>query len=391
MTLLTLASRQVWPQILAVLHYRPTRLVLLHSREENESAGPACRLRTLLTRQRLLPEGAVELVPAPHDDYGRAIDALADTAERRLLDDSNCRVNLTGGNKLMALAAFEWCRLAGVPCFYLERDLRVFTFQPGNTDLLPLPDFKLDPHLAGGLEPLALLECQLGGAEVVGAGQRLTLNQQGRSLSEEEWKQSLAAGEDARRFLTWDVPELKQNPGFALEYATAAALLRLGVPVVQRSVRLAPKVLRGSGRTEGEIDLVFNWSGKLWVVDCKDRLPAESRVGRLRAEIGRHTASGQHLEELLIRIEDELRERELHPLKEDLLAVAETAGLLGQAICVRRTPLPPEAADFARSRNLHVVLKDRLTAGLRLCLFPDEPASLDQLRSLARARTRAVA
>lgn len=291
----------------------------------------------------------------------------------------------------MALAAAEWCRLAGTPCFYLERDLRVFPFLPRGTDLLPQESFQLDPHLARVIEPLALLRCQLGTAEVTGAGQRLTLNQRGRDLPESEINPLLRKDEDFRKFLDWDVPEREDELGFALEFATAVALLKLGVPVVQRSVRLVPKVLRGSGREEGELDLVFNWAGKLWVVDCKNRRSAQSKVDQLRTEILRQLTPDQRLTNLLDKLADELRERDLHPLKEDLLAVAEVGGLLGRAICIRLSPLPLQAAEFARSRKLSVVLKERLLSELRLILFPNEPASLDQLRTLAAARTAATA
>lgn len=189
----------------------------------------------------------------------------------------------------------------------------------------------------------------------------------------------------------------KTNAGYgwfaevALEYATAFALLKMGVPAVQRSICLAPRVIRGSGREEGELDLVFNWAGKLWVVDCKDRHAAESRVEQVRTEILREINPGPRLADLLHRIEDELRERDLHPLKEDLLAVAEVGGLLGQAVCVRRTPLPIQAQEFADSRRIAVVMKDQLLPQLRSLLYPNEPASLAQLQALARARTAARA
>ncbi len=393
MTLLSLASKQIWPQVLGFLHLnpRPDRLVLLHTDEEAESAGPARRLKEFFASQRLLPEAAVELVRVPHDHFGNFVEAFANTAERLELDELNCRVHLTGGNKLMALAAAEWCRLAGAPCFYLERDLRVFPFLPRGTDLLPQESFQLDAHLARDVDPLALLRCQLGAAEVVGTGQRLTLNDRGRKLSEKEFGPLLRKDQDFRKFLAWDVRESETLPGFALEFATAAALLKLGVPVVQRSVRLVPKVLRGSGREEGELDLVFNWGGKLWVVDCKDRNSAENKVEKLRTEILRQMTPDRRLTELLDKLGEELRQRDLHPLKEDLLVVAEVGGLLGRAICVRRTPLPLEAAEFARSRKVPVALKDRLISDLRTILFPNEPASLDQLRSLAAARTGATA
>jgi hypothetical protein len=53
--------------------------------------------------------------------------------------------------------------------------------------------------------------------------------------------------------------------------------------------------------------------------------------------------------------------------------------------------LPLQAAEFAQSRKVPVVLKDRLISDLRPILFPNEPASLDQLRALATARTRPTA
>lgn len=390
MTLLSLASKQIWPQVLGFLQLqpKPDHLVLFHTTEDIESAGPARRLKSLFASQNLLPELSVELVPVAHDRFGEIVETIATTAERLELDDSNCRLNLTGGNKLMALAAAEWCRLAGVPCFYLERDCRVFPFLPRGTDLLPQEPYQLDPHLARDLEPLELLRCQLGGAKVAGTGQRLVLNERGRRMAIPEVASILARNEDVQEYLQADTTEDHMQPGHGLEFATAFVLLKLGVPVVQRSVRLTPKVLRGSGLEEGELDLVFNWSGKLWVVDCKDRRSAESRINQLRHEIHRQGKPEPRLEELTARLADELRERDLHPLKEDLLAVTEVGGLLGRAICVRRTPLPPQADEFARSRKLTIVLKDRILPDLRIVLFPDQPASLEQLREIASERNR---
>lgn len=392
MTLFTFASRQIWPQVLGWLHLqpRPERLVLFHTDEEGESAGPAKRLRDLFSEQGLLPISHVEFVVVPHDSFGRIIDTIASTAERHDLDGTRCRFNLTGGNKLMAMAGAEWCRLTDTPAFYLERDLKVFPFQVVQGDLIQQESYKLDPHLAKSLEPLGLLRCQLGNSDVVNSGQQLTLNDKGRELSDEDVSRMIRSGEDLSTCLLWDVPETKDNHGFALEYATAVVLLRLGVPVVQRSIRLIPKVSRGSGLQEGELDLVFNWAGKLWVVDCKDRRSAENRVGRLRQEIQSQGISTPRLEELLNGVADELRERDLHPLKEDLLAVAEVGGLLGKALCVRSRPLPVQALEFANSRGLDVVLKDRLIMDLRSKLFPNEPASMEQLKALASVGTRAT-
>ena len=47
-TLLTFASREIWPQVLSVLHYNPTRVVLLHTDESANAAAKASASRTLL-------------------------------------------------------------------------------------------------------------------------------------------------------------------------------------------------------------------------------------------------------------------------------------------------------------------------------------------------------
>lgn len=393
MTLLSLASRQIWPQVLSVLQFRPHCLELFHSLEEAESKRPAERLKVLFEATGLVP-GGVTLHPVPHDDFGALIDGLAKVAEAEVLDEANCRLNLTGGNKLMAMAAAEWCRLNGVPCFYLERDLRVFPFQPVGTDLQPQPGFSLDPHLAKALDPVALLRCQLQAAEIVSAGEQLTLSPAGRALDERTLTQSLRQG-----LVPDPLPWLQRRPagqardanvGDELELLTAAVLLHLGVPTVQRGVRLRSGNSRSHWQDEGELDLVFNWSGKLWVADCKHRRKAESRVGRLQEALDSADALSPTVAELLDQITGELRDKELKPLKEDLLTVAEAGGLLGQAVAVRVAPLPPEAVEFARSRGLPVVQRNNLCDGLRALLHPNQPASLDSLRALANSRTRST-
>jgi len=390
LTLLSLASRQIWPQVLSVINVLPSRLILFHSAEEAESKRPAERLKAFFEAPTSPHPMSVELRSIPHDRFGGIVDGMAGAAEEHGLDESNCRVNITGGNKLMAIAASEWCRLAGIPFFYLERDLRVFPFVPQGTDLLPQPDFKLNPHLAKDLEPLALLRCQLDAAEITSPGQRIELNERGQAAPENQFQILLKKGFDFRTYLSMDVQEPDSRAGDGLEYATAFALLKLGVPFVQRSVRLIPRAHGGSGREEGELDLVFNWVGKLWLVDCKDRKDAGSRMDKLRTLIIGQIGLTPQIEEHLEKLSSELRERDLKPLKEDLLAISEVAGLLGRVICVRREQLPSQAVEFARSRGLAVILKDYLLRDLRPLLHPDSPASSDQLRALLTARTRAT-
>jgi hypothetical protein len=43
-TMITIASKQIWPQVLCVSHIRPEHIILLHSNDEQESSIPARRL-----------------------------------------------------------------------------------------------------------------------------------------------------------------------------------------------------------------------------------------------------------------------------------------------------------------------------------------------------------
>ncbi len=372
MTLLTLSSRQIWPQVLCTLHIRPSRLILFHSDEGEESRHPAERLKTFFNTIPWEQPMEVELRRIPHDNFSGIIEVFHSVAETLLLDGGNGCVNLTGGNKLMAMAAVEWCRQTETPCFYLERNRRLLSFRSQGPDFIPQPDAQvIDLHLARNLDPLGLLVCQLSDAEVVHPGLRLTLRENGRNLHPNDLRKLIANDSpiDFRRYLDWDhqAPSVPENAGDRLEFATALALLKLGVPVVQRGVHLRPRIPRPTGRNEGELDLVFNWKGKLWIVDCKDRRSAENRMGKLRTELLSLNAMTSRVEATLEALEEELRAKDLHPLKEDLLSISEVGGILGKVVCVRRT-MEPQAIEYATSRRIEIILKDQLFENLKRLL-----------------------
>jgi hypothetical protein len=176
-----------------------------------------------------------------------------------------------------------------------------------------------------------------------------------------------------------------------LEFSTAAALLKLGVHRVQRSLRLKAKSSPDAGtrRPHAEIDLLFTWGGRLWLADCKDRKPAEDLADALKPYLQRPLT--QDASQLFDRIRDELLVGQSRAIKEDLVAVREVGGLLGNVVCVRQADLRAEVLQYARNNGIAVVFKRSLVQDLGSLLFPNQPASMDQLRSLASARTRVTA
>ena len=382
MTLLSLASKQIWPQVLAVAHLKPERLFLLHSEDPVESRGPAQRLKRFFDDSGLVPKGGTRLELISDSDFEAVERSLDELQWRHALRLADCVVNFTGGNKLMATAAFRW-GVRHARAFYLERrnQLTWFTAPDGN---MVTRTEQLDGSLTDALDPVALLRCQLDASEVQRPGQSLQLNEASRRLPADDFCRRIQVENDARPWLCIrGDADPNDKPGDPLEFATAAVLLKLGVQRVQRSLRLKVK----SGHSVGtrlphaEIDLLFTWGGRLWLVDCKDREPTEDLAHKLRRHL--HGPLDPEAETLLGNIRKELSIGQTKAMKEDLLAVREAGGLLGNIVCVRKAELPEEVVQFARNNHIAVVLKRELEDGLRRALFPNRPADGRDLAGLA--------
>lgn len=386
MNLIALASKQTWPHVLVVAHLRPTRLFLLHSEDPSESKTPAQRLKRFFDQSNLIPKGATAMVTISDSDFATIENQLDQLQALQQLRPNDCIVHFTGGNKLMATAAFWWAAKNGIRSLYLERRNQLTWFEPREGDVLTRTE-RLDGHITDSLDPLPLLRCQLDASEVRREGQSIQLSPTAANLSDESfWKQlpSLACAQVERWLLVTGKGQPEQNKGDALELIVAAALLRMGVRQVRRSVEL--KVHSGDGISarlpHAELDLLFNYAGRLWLVDCKDRQPITNLANRLR-EISTPSAKKFHHEfhELMDRIYDQLAISDTKVIKQDLMAIREIGGLLGETICVRRAALSDEVREFARRNRVHLIENCRqpnaLRNGLEAILHPKASPSAD--------------
>lgn len=381
-TMISLVSRQIWPQILAVVRHKPVidRLVLLHTNDRQESAQPAERLKALFSRGGLLDVDAILLCKAPHDDFEGVIAALDGLG----LDPDRCLLNFTGGNKLMATAAFAWANIRRIPAFYIERNNILVQFRR-EEGRVRTETSALDPHATDFIDPVSILGCQLGNSRIVSRGEMLTLNEQGRAvdvgLLQDELRSSITArgAQDCRRYLKGWKTKREPSEGMNLEYATACVILKHGVPRVACNVELSPT---GGTRTEGELDLVFNWAGRLWIVDCKDQIPDLWKVNGIRKEVRKQASISDALNKKLDGLLEMLTKSQIKVLREDIQQTYEAAGIMGQVICVRSSRLPDEAVEYARSRGMIVIGKDELSDRLRDVLNPTSEATPASLASL---------
>lgn len=378
--LLSLASRQAWPHILAAAHVRPWRLILLHSADENESRRPAERLKAFFDEtQDLVGNGGTELQEIPDDNF-QAVESRLDELSRHAAPGARRRtLNFTGGNKLMATAAFRWAERNKVASFYLERRNRLTWFEPSGSGFATSA-CELKGGIANGLDVLALLRCQLSASQVERPGQRLTLSKQGKDLGEKEFHERVMQGKVDALLRVEGTADREVKEGDKLELQTAAVVLKHGAAEVRRSLRLKVDA-RSSSRPHAEIDLLFNWDGRLWLVDCKDRVSGRLLVNSLRDQL---PSIPPPAERLLRRLGDEMKINPIKALKEDLVANVEVGGLRGKVVCVRRVSLPEEVHSYARRNGIDVVEKKDLFQSFRRKMHPRGQASREDLDAVKR-------
>ena len=387
LTLLSLSSRQVWPHILAVTHLKPSNLILLHSEDADESRGPARRLQKFFgERSKIIHQSNIRLEMIPHDDFSD-VERRLDEITQDLKTHDSCALNFTGGNKLMATAAFHWAAARGVRSFYLERGNRLTWFEPMGGGSATRSE-QLSGSITNSLDAVDLLRCQLAASEVEREGEKLSLSPWGQGLAEDEFLTRIWNGSMDRLMDKEGQGDRERKKGDMLELLAAAALLKLGVPEIRRSLRLKVKTPhRVSSRLpHAEIDLLFNWNGRLWLVDCKDRVSEELLVQRLRKALP--TTLSDSAENLLNRIGDEMKIGQTKVLKEDRIAIDDMGGLLGQVVCVRKHPLPEEALAYAKRNRIEVVEKAKLFEDFRRLLHPERLASDGQLAALVQKHSK---
>jgi hypothetical protein len=180
------------------------------------------------------------------------------------------------------------------------------------------------------LDPLELIKCQLSESHVKGDGQ-LFLSAPGQNLSK------------------------KSGDKFELE--VAKVLLELGIKKVRWGVTLKPP--QGT-QEDSEIDLLFICKGKLWLVDCKDKISDQLAMENLSRELNISGKIDGSLKNALKSIAGRLKINETKPLKEDVEVIARMGGLKGKIICARKESLSDLAQRFADSKKFVLLIKQVL-------------------------------
>ena len=135
MTLLQTGGYQTWPNFLAVLGCKPGHVVYFTSADPDGRFSAA--IRSLMDAAGLAGHrGSWEMVStnSPEPTLEDCLSVLT-----RLAPESIHLVNLTGGTKMMSLAAFEFARANRIPAFYLDTRRAAQAFEDLKTGPLPCP------------------------------------------------------------------------------------------------------------------------------------------------------------------------------------------------------------------------------------------------------------
>lgn len=377
MILYTIASRQIWPQLLAVLHLKPEKVFLFHSDDEAESKKPAQHLKKFFDKSEIVPKGNTKLCPIPHDDFSKVEESFDIVQTEHQIPLDSIVLNFTGGNKLMASAAFRWAVKRSVCSFYLEKGNKIFRFNLCDGEVKTETE-NLDAHIADSLNPLEVLRCQLTSSVVENEGELITLSEAGKNESEEKTLNILRNG---NYYPEWLNIVGKANDegrkGDHLELRSAAAILKLGIHQIRRGVKLKPNTDEGVSSTmpHTEIDLLFIWNGRLWIVDCKDRMSEENLCDRFYQKIRNIPGDAKELWEM---IKDIVSKSHFKILKDDIVTAREVGGLYGSVICIRKSTLNEEIKQYAKRNGIRIVSTKYLYDELAEILH-NKPLSVNQV------------
>ena len=365
LTLITVASEQVWPNINAILHYRPTHLILLHTADEKRSAKPARRLRSFCIGNDLVDTGRITLLEIPSDSLGGILGKLAQIQTERDLKGENSIVNLTGGTKYMGVALYTFALFKNsIPCIYFEME-RIYMLSKEGKGITQHPVATLPRDLVDHLDPHEIARCQGGDAVIEDPGQLLTL--QARWLKPSRDRSHFVDTLENKNFHLvfdkWEEPEPYED-GFDLEFQVAALLLFEGVQKVRRSFRLrVPHPGGREGSSDQEIDLMFNHGGqRLYFVECKDRnVDVYNKLELLRAKaLKSPKAKSRSLNTAYEIVHQALQTNRTAKFKEDLFHSARLSGLTAKTIWVMRKPPGRHESDFCKLEAIDVILSGNM-------------------------------
>jgi len=362
----------VWKYLKDTLKKDIKKIVLLYSQgdHEEESKIPAERLKEFFNRI-YENKDFTELREINHNNKSALDQDFQKIIEDYCQNQAQAIINITNGNKLMTLSAFQQAKNKVDAC-YLERGNQFIHYQHKSDDFTSEP---LDPKICDDIDPLDIIRCHLvdgnliinSDFEKIKPLEKLINKNINELIGEYRYAKRIINNPKAtsvkisneivkvfNEYIDKFKPPAILNIGDGLEYFTSLCLLKCGVKVIYKGLKLQmPRVIEGGWETDQEQDLIFIHNGKLWLVDCKNEVDhfniLKKAINDQYVNYSFNNANSK-FNNVFTKINKALKNRERSLIRLDLFYAQNFGGLTAEVICVRN-PEIVENNDFLQYAN----------------------------------------
>lgn len=336
--LITIASEQTWPQIIPMYHLKNKdghgfdKIIILYSGfNPSKSKDPATRLKTFIEKYDLSKETYLQEVEG-EIDFSEPLNNLVNNLGITTSDD--VYVNFTGGTKTMSLMLSIWAAQKGYILFYTYSGSRLqFYKQISNGLLNKVGSEDIDVRITNDIDPIDIVKLQCGEEFIKDEGR--------------QYKSSVEINNK-------NIPQ-SGSDGILLERAMLHFFQDSNIKY-RHSIKL--KAVKASTPHE-EIDVLLNYNGTLWLVECKKRknlnFNADVRDRIKRAYKGKDVSKPGIIDQLIIDLEKNLSSNKHMQFKSDVFSAKKISGINAKVLWVV-TDYDNNDNEFCKSENIEYIL-----------------------------------
>lgn len=368
--LVTIASEQIWPQIIPFYVIKPEKVVIIHSGNFEKSKNQANRLADFWRNEETkLCCNSVILREMKELDY-------PDFLSSEISSTDEVFVNLTGGLKTMSLMLHTWAILNKAREFYINEKNKIQWFLFSNNE------FSLDreePIPVGvvreinGIDPVSIAKLYYGPEHIIDGSLVETTNDI-HNISKKSSSNYKNGVKLEIVLLNFFLNLFKKDKRFDIKNCK-----------LRHSVRLKSA---NSDIENEEIDILINYNCTLIIVESKMRrkvVDVDASYKQMIANCynGKKVENAVALEKLIGKINSDISQNKFLQFKSDLYSARLLSGLKAKVLWVTTSMqhLPEHLERFCREHNIkHINVsfglgenlsmesRDKLTAFIARCL-----------------------
>ncbi len=137
--MVSLVSQQTIPNVLAILHFKPERLLFVSTEKMQQNHTVEAILKALEIKGLPFSSEQYDIIKVEENSVKDCMDKLKNWTKGLSLNRSKIIVNLTGGTKMMSIGAYE--AFKGLPC------QMIYIPFPQNEFVIPYPPHNVRPPI----------------------------------------------------------------------------------------------------------------------------------------------------------------------------------------------------------------------------------------------------